>query len=242
MLRLAKWLVRLYPRGWRQRYADEMMAVLEQHSVTWRTLADLAVGAIVAWFTWERPGLWGFRYLSGICLVSLIALCTYCAIQQPMRWAANEPQLRIARAMAQSLSAGLPVSARAGGPVVDLPSSLDPFMIVYDQDGRVRYANGVLDGKTPHLPDGVLAYTAVHGRDVVTWQPEPGVRIAAVVEHYAGHGGGFVLAGRSLRVTEEDEDALLRGIALAWGVAVGVFTAGLLIWRRRSRIASGLHV
>ena len=42
---LARQLVRWYPRLWRQRYADEFLDVLDQHRVSIRTLADLAVNA-----------------------------------------------------------------------------------------------------------------------------------------------------------------------------------------------------
>lgn len=41
-------LVRLYPRAWRERYAGEMLAVLEDHAVTPWTLIDLVVGAVDA--------------------------------------------------------------------------------------------------------------------------------------------------------------------------------------------------
>ncbi len=43
-----RWLLRLYPRGWRERYEDEMLAVLEEHPVTPATVFDLLVGAFDA--------------------------------------------------------------------------------------------------------------------------------------------------------------------------------------------------
>lgn len=42
-------LVRLYPRSWRERYADEMRAVLEAGPVSRRDGLDLARGALDAW-------------------------------------------------------------------------------------------------------------------------------------------------------------------------------------------------
>lgn len=42
------WLLRLYPRAWRDRYEDEMLLVLQRHQVTLWTLLDLLVGAIDA--------------------------------------------------------------------------------------------------------------------------------------------------------------------------------------------------
>jgi hypothetical protein len=44
----AKSLIRLYPWEWRQRYEEEMQAVLEQHDVTLATCFDLLFGAVDA--------------------------------------------------------------------------------------------------------------------------------------------------------------------------------------------------
>lgn len=45
-----KWILELYPLAWRRRYREEMLALLEQHHVTWRTVVDLLLGALVARF------------------------------------------------------------------------------------------------------------------------------------------------------------------------------------------------
>lgn len=46
-------LLRLYPQSWRERYADEAAAVLEEHPVTLRTLLDLFLGMLDAYL--RRP-------------------------------------------------------------------------------------------------------------------------------------------------------------------------------------------
>src|SRR5579859_1769904 len=48
LMRPGTWILCLYPQGWRQRYEDEMAAVLEQHNVTLATLFDLLLGALDA--------------------------------------------------------------------------------------------------------------------------------------------------------------------------------------------------
>lgn len=45
-----QWILRLYPALWRQRYQEEMFALLENYPVTWRTLLDLLRGALDARF------------------------------------------------------------------------------------------------------------------------------------------------------------------------------------------------
>jgi len=47
-MRLVLWILRLYPPAWRERYAAEMVALLEQHSITFWTVLDLLVGALDA--------------------------------------------------------------------------------------------------------------------------------------------------------------------------------------------------
>ncbi len=47
-------LVHLYPRAWRARYGDEMLAVLEQHGTGWRTRLDLLRGAFDAHLSLRR--------------------------------------------------------------------------------------------------------------------------------------------------------------------------------------------
>ncbi|HEX8996923.1 MAG TPA: hypothetical protein VF812_12920 [Ktedonobacterales bacterium] len=46
--RVALWLLRLYPREWRDRYGDEVTSVLAEHHVTYWTALDLVLGAIDA--------------------------------------------------------------------------------------------------------------------------------------------------------------------------------------------------
>lgn len=46
--RVALWLLRLYPRAWRDRYGDEVTSVLAEHHVTYWTALDLVLGAIDA--------------------------------------------------------------------------------------------------------------------------------------------------------------------------------------------------
>jgi hypothetical protein len=43
-----RWLLRLYPRKWRERYEEEMLAILEEHKVTLVTVFDLLAGALDA--------------------------------------------------------------------------------------------------------------------------------------------------------------------------------------------------
>ena len=150
--------------------------------------------------------------------VAITGVCglAYLTSQQMLRQGANDPQLQIAQEWAARLSQGAGTDAISNSGVVDIGSAPTTFVAAYDDAGKLVTSTARLHGATPGLPPGVLEYARSHGENRVTWQPEPGVRIALVVEHYGGVAPGFVAAGRSLRETERrDGQMMLLGLA-AW--------------------------
>lgn len=47
-MRIVTWTLNFYPRRWRERYQEEMLAVLEQHAISLTTILDLLLGALDA--------------------------------------------------------------------------------------------------------------------------------------------------------------------------------------------------
>jgi hypothetical protein len=94
-----------------------------------------------------------------------------------------------------------------------------------DDGGKILSTSGQLSGAPRAIPSGVLDHARQSGEERVSWQPEPGVRVAAVVVRYRGSPGGFVLAGRSLAETEARVVKFQQLIGLAWAFVVG----GLLV-------------
>ncbi|MBI5352847.1 MAG: hypothetical protein HZB50_09445 [Chloroflexi bacterium] len=151
--------------------------------------------------------------------VVIAAFCalTYASVQQAYRQNANDPQIQMAEDAADALNSGTSVEAIVPAVKVSVAKALSPFFIVYDSSGKVLSANVQLDGQVPGLPDGVLDATKEMGENRVTWQPRPGVRIAAVIVSYKE---GFVLAGRNLREVETREAQVTQfagmTLILAW--------------------------
>ncbi len=150
--------------------------------------------------------------------LGVAALLVYGAVQQDLRQSANDPQIELAENAAAALAAGAAPESVLPGDRVDLASNVAPFLIVYDRSGALRASSATLDDAIPTLPPGVLR--GAQSEDRLTWQPAPGVRVAAVIVPYGGPQPGFVLAGRSLRLIEQREDALLRNVAA--GLAAGL--------------------
>jgi hypothetical protein len=169
-------------------------------------------------------------------ILALVFGFAYSLAQQVLRQGANDPQVQIAEDAVAALAKGeQPTFLKFNiYEQVDIAKSLAPFLITFDGDGKPLVSTAVLNGKTPVLPKGVLAYAKVHSEDRVTWQPVPGVRIAAVVAHYSGQLEGYALAGRSLRETENRSFSL--EILTFWAWLATTFFAiisSLFIWGKK---------
>jgi hypothetical protein len=145
--------------------------------------------------------------------VVTIGLCglIYLTVQQSLRLGANDPQIQMAEDAAAALAQSQSADSLLPASKVDIAQSQASFMIIYDDIGTAIASSLMLHGRIPDLPVGVLDYVRANGEDRVTWQPEEGVRIAAVVVRYEGTQSGFMLAGRNLREAQTEQ---LAGLAL----------------------------
>ncbi len=148
----------------------------------------------------------------------------YVVAQQVLRQSANDPQIQMAEDAAAALAAGTPAAELAPPGQVELSQSLAPAVMIFDDQGQVLASSARLHGEVPSLPAGLLDYVRAHGEDRVTWQPESGVRQAAVIVRAQGTQNGFVLSARSLREVEkrEAQAQLLSGVGLLASLIVSL--------------------
>ncbi|MBI5531042.1 MAG: hypothetical protein HY918_06125 [Candidatus Doudnabacteria bacterium] len=149
----------------------------------------------------------------------ILAGLVYAAVQQNYRQSANDPQIQIARDVADAIVRG---DAQADGivpptPTSELANSLATFVAVYSATGTPIGASVSVDGKLPTLPVGVFLAAAQKGENRFTWQPKTGVRVAAVLESFKGKDSGYILVGRSIREVEVRiaQLTIMTGIATA---------------------------
>ena len=168
-------------------------------------------------------------------LATGLAGLVYLVAQQEGRWLANEPQVQMAEDAAVRLDAGGRPGDQVGSAAVDIARSLAPFLVVYSTDGTILATDGTLDGQPPAVPAGVLENARTTGRNAVTWQPRPGVRVATVSVPWSG---GSVLAGRSLRLVEEAASRLEMLVLGAWLATLAALACAALavaqLWPRPS--------
>jgi hypothetical protein len=160
------------------------------------------------------------RWLPLVTIITILCALVYLMDQQVLRMSANDPQIQLAEDGADALAQGASAQSLLPANSIDVAKSLASFIIVYNDAGEPTASSGLLHGKIPTLPVGVLDYVRKTGEDRVTWQPEGGVRIATVVVRASGNSPGFVLVGRSLRETEKRVDQLNLLVGAAWLAAL----------------------
>ena len=169
-------------------------------------------------------------------IVSGLTGLLYATVQQVLRSGADDPQIQMAEDAATTLGNGGALQSVMPAGNVDIATSLAPYIVVFDASGKPVASSAQLNGQTPTIPPGVFHSVRQNGEDRITWQPQPGVRSAIVVVPIRGSGGGFVLAGRSLREVEKREDDLLHIDLLGWAAILIVsFLASALFFRRSTR-------
>lgn len=150
-----------------------------------------------------------------VLVLLIVAFATlYGVVQQSQRSDANYPQIQLAEDAASALNHGdTPYVITQGN--VDVSTSLAPFMIIYNKSGRVVSSSGYLNGQVPKAPIGILSAAMGKNYHAVTWQPEHGIRIAAVSVAAKDY---YVLEGRSLKEVEKNESTTLQ-LSLIGGIA-----------------------
>lgn len=164
--------------------------------------------------------------------ITLLSLMLYGIAQQTIRLGANNPQIQMAEDGAANMEHGNPAQSVVPQDSIDMAASLAPFVIVYDNSGKVTASSVELDGRVPELPQGVLLAVR-DGREArITWQPKAGVRSAVVIVRVGGSQPGYVLAGRSLREVEILEDTIGRDVFAGWLVVMAATFIASLLYRQ----------
>lgn len=116
------------------------------------------------------------------------------------------------------------------GEKVDIGSSQETFVIVYNKNKEVLDSTALLYGVVPRLPEGVLDSTLLGVKKILTWEPSVGVRIAAVVVSSGDY--GYVVVGRSLAETEQNITQLNKTVLILFGLSIIAVTIGFYIFNK----------
>jgi hypothetical protein len=161
-------------------------------------------------------------WLSGAIILTLIFGTIYAAVQQNWRLGLNIDLAPMASTAIRDAGSGFSSTQIVGVPV---ENNDGPFLIMYDRNGSVDLSGLTINHQPPQLPASVLKNLQTGGETRITWQPQPGYRYATVIKKYDG---GYVLAGRSLKDVETQEDKLAIVCVFAWLLAQLMLAATLV--------------
>jgi hypothetical protein len=160
------------------------------------------------------------NWLAYAAIITLLCGIVYIVVQQNYRLSANDPQVQLARDAANAIDKGAdPKSLISSGPAIEISQSFSPFLVIYDAAGNIVAGSATLNGKALKIPQGVITYIQKNGKDAASWQPQPGVR-QAMVGFSSANKAFIIVAGRSLKLTEERISLLGEQVALGWGLSL----------------------
>src|SRR5690625_1942069 len=68
-----KWFVYMYPKRWRRRYGNELIEVLKQTDLSFKTILDLLIGIIDAWhLELSEKDIFGYRLSRVLVVITVI--------------------------------------------------------------------------------------------------------------------------------------------------------------------------
>ena len=210
----------LYPASFRESYADAMLQSLRDaladsnlsRLALLRTLLKDLIQSLIKENlamlreTISRPTLF-YNALVLIALCTAICLGFVVIEQQALRQSANDPQLGIATDLAIRLARGISPTVAVPNDKTDMDLSLSPFVIAYDEQGKVLASSAQLNGAVPQLPQGVLDYLdRVRACARIPVCAGFGIRSREQVARLAGHVDGVIVGSALVEVLERNAD------------------------------------
>lgn len=175
------------------------------------------------------------NWLIAVFIIVVLSLTSYGAVQQDLRQTANDPQIQYVEDVTALIAQGAnPTDIIGANSQTNLATSLAPFLMILDKDGKVLASSAVLDGTPPTPAISMLTYAKDHNAENrVTWQPKSGVRIAAVIG-YQKDKQDYVLAGRSLTEVEKRETSV--GEIVLGGGLIAIVGVSLILLQPKLKL------
>jgi hypothetical protein len=161
-------------------------------------------------------------HFAAVMIVTILCGLIYASVQQSHRSGANDPQLQIAWDLKNAIENDHSWAKWMTDDSIEISRSRSIFKTLYNKNGEPVQSTGFLDGQWPRMPRGVFEFTNKNQEDILTWQPQRGVRMAMVVEAVRSPVIRFVAVGRSLMGVEKRESNLVMMVLVAWLVCMGI--------------------
>lgn len=169
-------------------------------------------------------------------IITAIFGIIYLVQQQNYRFNSYDPQGEVVGQVEAVIKEGVPLdSIVSEAEQINMGDSLSLFVMIFDANRQLVSSSAVIDGQAPTPPEGTFAYAKQHGENRFTWEPKPGVSIAAVLK--AVDDKGFVLAGRSLKEVNSREAEMTKLVIIGWAIAILLAAILSILLKPRQSVA-----
>ena len=145
-----------------------------------------------------------FSYLTTCAIVSF-NIATFYAVMQQMYCTTIEPQIQRAYDLKEQLEQNKKAEYLLPDDTLDLQNGLEGFIALFNKEGKPIRSNDFLNNKMSQLPKEVYDFSKINKEKRITWQPQTGIRMAAVILSVNHPEIKFIAVGRSLKEAEERE-------------------------------------
>ena|SRR5258706_2575189 len=102
-------------------------------------------------------------HLAAAAIITVLSAFIYVSVQQVHRSGANDPQSGIAGDISDKLKQGWTIDKWFNNDTIEISQNLSLFSTLFDSKGEPIRSTGLLDGKMPHLPNGVFDFARTNG-------------------------------------------------------------------------------
>lgn len=230
-------MLSMYPENFRAKYRaqleDAARLQYEEHgqhgNLAARLTGDTVKGALRE--TMRFPGANStFSFIGFAALFTFLLLCLYVGMQQTWRRGADNGP----KAVVQQIRGGDGSLLVGDAQEISTPAWLNgrhTFAATYNAQGAATASDARLHGALPQPPRGIFKVMRQRGEYSVTWQPEPGVRVALTGATLPQ--GGFAVAGQSLTPGENKTVRFGAFVLFLWGLMLAALGLSTVAFRRR---------
>lgn len=139
--------------------------------------------------------------------------------QQVLRGDSDYPQVEVIQQVEGIIKQGVPLDVIVNSEeAIDLESSMSLFVMIFDKDKNLVGSSAKIGGQSPTPSAENFDLAKSKGENRFTWQPEKGVRVAAVLKPVGDN--AYVLAGKSLKETDKRVKTLAVYTLIGWASAI----------------------
>lgn len=158
-------------------------------------------------------------FVTLVLLITVIFGAIFGTGQQVLRGDSDYPQVEVVQQVQGIIEQGVPLDVIVNSEeAINLEESMSLFVMIFDKDKNLVSSSAKIGEQSPTPPSESFDIAKSKGENKFTWQPQDGVRLAAVLKPVGDK--AFVLAGKSLKETDKRVQTLGVFTLIGWAVSI----------------------